>query len=175
MPSSQKKVSIQNHNMETILSANLVSSSRVWVYQANRFLSQTELMKITADLRDFLGEWNAHGAKLSADAVILYDRFVVLMVDESQAMASGCSIDKSVALVKSWEQSLGLDFFDRMQILYKEGNEIKEDRMHDFWAKRKALIVNDDTVVFNNLVKNKVEFETLWEVPFKDSWHASMW
>lgn len=161
--------------METILSANLAPSSRVWVYQANRFLNEAEVKKMHSDLHEFLNDWNAHGAKLSADAALVYDRFVVLMVDESQALASGCSIDKSVALVKSWETAFGLDFFDRMQILYKEGNKIKEDRMHDFWAKRKALLVNDDTIVFNNLVKNKAEFETLWEVPFKESWHASMW
>lgn len=161
--------------MNNLLSQELPNSSRVWVYQANRFLTERELDEIKEDLKAFLSDWNAHGSRLNADASLVYNRFVVLMVDESQAMASGCSIDKSVQLVKSWEQKYGLDFFDRMQILYKEGGEIKEQRMHDFWAMRKALLINDDTIVFNNLVGNKGEFENSWEVPFKDSWHAKMW
>lgn len=161
--------------MSNILSQELPDSSRVWVYQANRFLQENELLEIKKDLMAFLSDWNAHGARLSADAILVYDRFVVLMVDESQTMASGCSIDKSVALIKSWEERFGLDFFDRMQILYKEGEEIKEQRMHEFWAMRKALLINDETIVFNNLVSNKAEFESSWEVPFKDSWHSKMW
>lgn len=161
--------------MSNVLSQELPDSSRVWVYQANRFLHEDELAEMKKDLKAFLSEWNAHGSRLSADAILIYNRFVVLLVDESKAMASGCSIDKSVALVKQWEQRYGLDFFDRMQILYKEGGEIKEQRMHDFWAMRKALLIDDETIVFNNLVSNKGEFEASWEVPFKESWHSKMW
>jgi hypothetical protein len=29
--------------------------------------------------------------------------------------------------------------------------------------------INDDTIVFNNLVSTKAEFETNWETPLKDS------
>jgi len=36
-------------------------------------------------------------------------------------------------------------------------------------AKDKA--VTRKTIVFNNLVLNKKELETLWEVPASDSWH----
>ena len=34
--------------------------------------------------------------------------------------------------------------------------------------------VTGDTIVFNNLVNTKIEFETAWEVPAKDSWHKHM-
>jgi hypothetical protein len=37
-------------------------------------------------------------------------------------------------------------------------------------AKDKA--VSGNTIVFNNLVENKEEFETHWEVPASDSWHS---
>jgi hypothetical protein len=30
--------------------------------------------------------------------------------------------------------------------------------------------VNDDTIVFNNLVQTKRDFEAKWQVPYKDSW-----
>jgi hypothetical protein len=32
--------------------------------------------------------------------------------------------------------------------------------------------VTENTLVFNNLVVNKAEFLSQWEVPAKDSWHA---
>jgi len=40
--------------------------------------------------------WTAHNNQLKAKGEIRYNRFLILIVDESQAGASGCSIDKSV-------------------------------------------------------------------------------
>jgi len=37
-------------------------------------------------------------------------------------------------------------------------------------AKKKQLTL--DVTVFNNLVLNKMEYDTLWEVPASVSWHA---
>jgi hypothetical protein len=37
-------------------------------------------------------------------------------------------------------------------------------------AKQKA--VSKNTIVFNNLVATKEEYENHWEVPAEESWHA---
>ena len=75
---------------------HLAEHSRVWVYQANRFLSDQEIVAISNALSQFIESWNAHGASLYAGFEIISSRFVVLAVDEEKALASGCSIDKSV-------------------------------------------------------------------------------
>ena len=51
------------------------------------------------------------------------NRFLILAVDESQASASGCSIDSSVKFVKAMESELGTDFFNRMNLVILNAKE----------------------------------------------------
>lgn len=68
--------------------------SRVWIYQSDRKLTDPEVGKIQQELDDFTIGWTAHNNQLKARAEIRYNRFLILIVDESQAGASGCSIDR---------------------------------------------------------------------------------
>lgn len=149
--------------------------ARVWIYQCNRFLSEGEQESVKSRASAFIEQWNSHGNELDATYELFYGKFLVFFVDEQQASVSGCSIDKSVALMKELENELGVGFFDRMLIAYKDGDKIEQKQMNDFWALRKANIVTNDTIVFNNLVANKGEFVNSWQVPFSESWHAEMW
>ncbi|MGN6639512.1 MAG: ABC transporter ATPase, partial [Mucilaginibacter sp.] len=87
--------------------------SRVWIYQSNRELTDNETSRLLDLLNKFAAEWTAHNHQLKAKAEIRYNRFIVLIVDESQAGASGCSIDKSVNFLKGLEQEFGISLFDR--------------------------------------------------------------
>jgi hypothetical protein len=103
----------------------------------------------------------------------MQNRFVVLMVDESQAGASGCSIDKSVYFVQGVEQAFGVKMFDRMLFAYQnEAGEVKTASSIEFDQLYKNGLINDETLVFDNLVKTKADFEGKWLKPLKDSWHA---
>ena len=154
---------------------HLAAHSRVWVYQANRFLSKEEVGTISTALSEFIESWNAHGAALYAGFEIVSNRFVVLAVDEEKALASGCSIDKSVHFFQRIGEKFGLDFFNRMQVIYELNGELKDAPLHQFWAMRKAKLINDDVIVYDNLVKDISEFQSRWRVPFSKSWHAEMW
>lgn len=124
--------------------------------------------------KQFVAGWQSHGTPLRAAFEVLYQRFVVLAVDEAHANASGCSIDKSVHFVQALAQEHGLNLFDRMQVAYREGNAIKTAHMHDFGDMLAAGTVTSNTVVFNNLVQTVAELQTSWEVPVEKSWHARM-
>ncbi|HEX8515652.1 MAG TPA: ABC transporter ATPase [Bacteroidia bacterium] len=148
------------------------SDARVWVYQSNKALSADEVMAIREAGEKFISGWSAHGAALRASFDILYDRFVVIGVDEKQALASGCSIDKSVHFIKDLEQKLKLDFFDRMQVAYKDANDILACSLNEFEKLAKDNKVNEETIVFNNMVSSKTAFDKEWEVPLKQSWQS---
>lgn len=149
---------------------NMPSDARVWVYQSNKALTDDEVKSIQAEGEKFLTDWNAHGAALRASFEVLYNRFVVIGVDEKQALASGCSIDKSVHFIKGLEQKFNLNFFDRMQVAYKNNKQILACSLSDFEKLAEQKIVNEDTIVFNNMVSSKSSFEKEWEVPLKNSW-----
>jgi len=149
-------------------------NSRVWVYQADRELSATETEQVQQQLNSFTTSWTAHNNQLKAKAEVRYNRFLVLIVDESQAGASGCSIDKSVHFMQHLEQEFGINLFDRFNLAYRDGDKVLSAPRHAFEEMIKQNTINKQTIVFNNMVQNLRELETKWEVPFKDSWHIQL-
>jgi len=149
-------------------------NSRVWVYQADRELTNDEVIQAQVLLDNFTTGWTAHNNQLKAKAEIRYNRFLILIVDESQAGASGCSIDKSVHFMQQLEAKFGINLFDRFNLAYREGNEVLSAPRNAFEDKLKAGAINADTIVFNNLVQNLAELNAKWEVPFKNSWHIQL-
>jgi len=155
--------------------SEMPDDARVWIYQANRNLSVGENSQIVDSVSAFIDDWTSHGKSMDASFEILMNRLVVIAVDEKQAMASGCGIDKSVNFMKSLGADMGIDFFVRTQVLYIVGGKIMESPLHVFWASKKAGNILDDTIVIDTTVKNLGELRSRLEVPFKDSWHAEMW
>ncbi len=147
---------------------------RIWIYQADRPLTDVEGKHVLAKLEGFTSQWKAHGKALAAKAEIRYDRFVIVMVDDNVAPPTGCSIDKSVHMLKEIEGELGITLFDRMQIAYRDSEGIRVVPRTEFEQLLAIGEVTDETVVFNNLVASYPELETLWEVPLRESWHANV-
>jgi hypothetical protein len=153
---------------------NFSENSKVWIYQSNRELAAAEVDQITKSLHDFTADWTAHNNQLKATAEIRYKRFIILVVDETQAGASGCSIDKSVNLMKALEQEFNINLFDRFNIAYRDGDAIKSVGRFEFEELIKHGKVGAETIVFNNLVPDLKSLDSQWEVPFKSSWHKQV-
>ncbi|RMG88572.1 MAG: hypothetical protein D6714_00470 [Bacteroidetes bacterium] len=152
----------------------LSDTSRVWIYQSSRPFKDEELPRLRAELRDFVQNWASHNMDLKAFGDIFHNRFIVLMVDESQAGASGCSIDASVRFIKYLEQTFDTNLFDRMTFAWRDGNTIKTAPKEQFARLYAEGKINDHTLVFDNLVKTKAEFDGEWIKPLALSWHKRM-
>jgi len=152
---------------------NLDPDSRVWIYQSNKEISRETAALIKSEIENFVSQWTAHNHALKAWGDLIENRFIVLMVDETQAGASGCSIDKSVAFVKYCAEKAALDFFDRFNFAYRVGGELHSADRFEFEALYKKGEINDSTIVFNNLVQTKAEFEEKWQIPLAESWHKN--
>ena len=101
----------------------LPPSTRVWVYQSNKPFADGQVPEIRKHVQEFATKWVSHNRQLHSFADVLHNRFIVLMVDESQAGASGCSIDASVHFLQALQQHYQVDLFDRMVFSYKAGEE----------------------------------------------------
>jgi len=149
----------------------LPDTSRVWIYQANRSLTENEISEITLKTTQFLENWTAHGTDLKAGFEIKYKRFIVIALDEDQASASGCSIDASVHFIQELEKEYNIDLLDKMNVSYKQGEYIAYKTLSDFRKMAKQRAVSKNTIVFNNLVNTLLEYKENWEVPASESWH----
>lgn len=150
---------------------SLPDSSRVWIYQANRSFSEQELQEINQKLEHFIQEWTAHGADLKASFEIKYNRFITIALDQELNAATGCSIDASVQFIQQLEKEYNVDLLDKMNVSYKQGEFIAYKPLVDFRKMARNKAVSPKTIVFNNLVNNKAEYLSDWEVPASESWH----
>jgi hypothetical protein len=150
----------------------LPESARVWIYQSSRPFREGELDEIREDLDAFLTQWTAHGADLKAGYQIPYNRFLVIGLDQQHAEASGCSIDASVHFVQALEGKYDVTLLDRMNVTFKQGPHIAYKPLGEFRKMAKSRAVSGKTIVFNNLVNSKQEYQEHWEVPASESWHS---
>lgn len=151
---------------------NLPDTSRIWIYQSNRSFTEDEIQNISTELRNFLEKWTAHGSDLLASYKIEYKRFIIIGLNQNLNSASGCSIDASVHFIQSLEQRFNVDLLDKMNVSYKHGEHVAYKPLSDFKKMAKQGAVSPKTIVFNNLVATKGEFEENWEVPASESWHG---
>lgn len=149
--------------------------SRLWVYVAERRLSDDETAWATQQLAAFARQWTAHSQALLATAEIIDNQVVVLMVDETRAGASGCSIDKSVHFLEQIGQQLGVDFFDRMTFGWvDESGQTRFAKRNEFSDLVKNATITPNTLVLNTLIQYKKDFEQKWLLPFGESWHKRL-
>jgi hypothetical protein len=132
----------------------LPDHSRVWLYLANRKLDSTELHYAEEQLQSFLKSWAAHGKNLFCDGRFLFDQYLVLVVDEKQESASGCSIDSSVRFVKSLGNELGVDFFNRMNVLEFDGEKTNTTNYFEAIEKKSTFL--------NPLIESLFELRGSW-------------
>lgn len=151
---------------------DLPDTSRIWIYQADRSLTENEISEIKQKLEVFLEQWTVHGSTLQASYEIRYKRFIIIALNQELQAASGCSIDASVNFIQQLEKEYNIELLDKMNVSYRQGDFIAYKPLLDFKKMAKQKAISQNTIVFNNLVTNKYEYLNYWEVPARDSWHA---
>jgi hypothetical protein len=154
---------------------NFSPNSRVWVYQSDRNLNESETEEVQKKVDFFTQDWTAHNQMLKAKGEIIKGRFLVLIVDETQAGASGCSIDKSVRFVQQLGENLETDFFNRLIFSFiDEKNNIQsvgKQQLKAFFAENK---INENTLIFDTLVSNYADFQNGFTKTLGESWMRKM-
>ncbi|GAB4489278.1 MAG: hypothetical protein OHK0019_06630 [Saprospiraceae bacterium] len=154
--------------------AAFAPESRVWIYTTNRPLTEAETSRAQQALDAFARQWTAHNQALQAKAEVFQNQFVILMVDETRAGASGCSIDKSVHFLEGLGQEIGVDFFERMRFAWVENGEMQFGNRAEFSSKVAEGKISEGTLVVNTLAQTKRDLEEKWLLPFGKSWHRRL-
>ena len=145
-------------------------NARVWVYQANRQLTEEETGIITETLKAALDTWEAHGKTLTASGKVFEHRFVVIAVDERNELPSGCSIDKSTHWLQEIGHQLNIDFFDRSLAYLDDNGFVETIPVPKIKQAVAEAIVTPYTTIFDNQVNTKAQWMKRWKIPASDSW-----
>lgn len=153
---------------------NMDDGTRVWIYQADRRLTDEEVDRAIKSANEFLNVWTSHGSKMEAAIEVLHGHFILIFADEAQTKASGCGIDKSVHFIQDLGKEFNIDFFNRMNVAFKHENDISlihSSRIQEYISQGK---LSDEDLIFNNLVQAKGDLKNNWIVPLSKSWVAQV-
>ena len=148
--------------------------SRIWIFQSNQLISNIDIESLEKKIDAFLSSWTSHGNQLMVASKIKYNLFIIIALDESCSTASGCSIDKLVNFIKNIENEYQISLLDRLDLSYRDKNKISVLRLDDFKRKILEKKINNDTIVFNNLINLKSDLTDNWEIPLNRSWHQKL-
>jgi hypothetical protein len=91
--------------------------SRMWIFQADRKLTDADKNYLSQTFDRFFPTWTSHEKPMKAAHALLKDFFLVIALDQTQAGASGCGIDKLMHVIRSAGEALQINFFDRNKVL----------------------------------------------------------
>ncbi|RYU78696.1 hypothetical protein [Hymenobacter persicinus] len=150
----------------------LPASARIWIYQASRPLTETEVAGLQPALARFAEAWTSHGRALQASAAILHQQFLVIGLNEAVADASGCSIDASVRFVREVEQELGVDLLEKSQLAFLINGQVQ---LIGRTGLRQAVadgVLTAETLYFDNTVAERAQLQRAWPAPAATTWLA---
>jgi hypothetical protein len=64
-----------------------------------------------------------------------------------------------------------VQLLDKMNVCFKQGDFVQYKELKEFKKLLKNRAVTGRTIIFDNLITSKIDFENYWEVPIEDSWY----
>lgn len=163
-----------NPTSASIQEIHLPIQSRVWIYPFPKVLGGEQLAWVTENTSQFVAQWKAHGKALDAQYAIIENRFLLLAVNEDSHMASGCSIDDSMAFIRQLGASLGGDMTDRSRVFFRrrDNQQIEEIPFHQCATKARNGEMSIYQSVFDFSADRWGKFQLSFERPLEDSFLA---
>lgn len=148
----------------------LPAHSRVWIYQAERALTEKEIEIVNQRLTRFCEGWNTHGNGMPTSFEIIDKQILVLAVDESGLGASGCSIDSSVKVLRELESLIGVNLTDQGKVSVRTSSgDLKIFPALGLKSKVQTGELTQEQEVINPLIRTKADLQQLWQ-PVRNSW-----
>jgi hypothetical protein len=152
---------------------DLAPSSKVWIFQSEREFTPEELQSLTDSLTAFVNNWLSHGALVKGHFKLLHKRFIVFFADEQGEAMCGRAVDSSVRFIKELETKLGTNMLNRSLVAYMKDGKVLSCNLNQLAQLSEEGKISPDTLMFNNLVATKSDFEKNWMIPLSASWHQN--
>lgn len=153
--------------------SSLPDDAKVWVFPSQKKLYANEIESIEKKMSAFILEWESKNEDLQAAFTIKYNRFIVLFA-ETETTISTKTTNDLISFIIQLQLELETELMDKMNACFKQGQYVQYKDLKDFKKLIKDKGVNKNTIVFDNTIATKLEFDEYWEVPASESWYGNM-
>lgn len=144
---------------------NLPENSKVYIYPSSRKFYPKEIEEINVKVKEFCSNWTAFSTTYKME----YNRFLVFFIEEN-ANITTVLLDALASFIFQLEKEYQVTLLDKVNVCFKQGEYVQYQEMKRFRELIKKKSVSNKTIVFNNFIQTKYEFENEWEVPISESW-----
>lgn len=161
--------------MPVVPFASLPDSARVWIFAGDQPMVGAPADRLLAHVDEYLTQWRAHGQPLTCARDWRHDRFLTVAVDQTDAFASGCSIDGLFRTLQSLQHSLGTTLIGGARVQYRDATGAIQSATREQFAKLGATgAVDDHTTVFDATVATAGEWRERFETELGRAWHKEL-
>ncbi|MGJ8745249.1 ABC transporter ATPase [Polaribacter sp.] len=145
--------------------------AKVWIYPSSRKFYPNEIEEVEQKVKTFVENWKSDDENFKASYQFLYNRFLIIFADDVTAPLQNSDIDASVSFILELQQLYNVELLDKMNVCFKQGEFVQYKELKDFKKLVKNKAVTAKTIVFDNLITTKQDYDTFWEVAIEDSWY----
>lgn len=150
---------------------SLPKDAKVWVYPSSRKFYPNEIIEVEAKLKEFVKNWKLDDINFKASYRFLYNRFLILVADDTSSSITNADIDASVSFILTLQQEYNIELLDKMNVCFKQGEYIQYKELKDFKKLLKNKAITRKTIIFDNLITTKQDLENFWEIAIEESWY----
>lgn len=151
----------------------LPEDSKVWIYPSSRKFYATEIDDLENKIKNFIDTWKQDGDNIHASYQLKYNRFITIFTSSEQSISTE-AINELVAFILVLQLEHEVELLDKMNVCFKQGEHVQYKDLKTFKSLIKGKAVNKKSIVFDNLVTTKSEFEDFWEIPVTESWYKNL-
>jgi len=140
-------------------------TSKVYIYPSNRKFYKDEFPVLQEKTKHFLINFK----NVTSFYEIKYQRFIVIMISDDTVLSVD-QTDELVAFILALENEFKVTLIDKVNVCFKQGEYVQLKEIPEFKKLIKNRGVSAKTIVFDNLINSKEEYENYWEMPAEASW-----
>lgn len=151
---------------------SLPDDARIWIFTIQGEIDERTIIFLSNELKSFIHDWTSHQLTLKASAKISEGRFIILGLDQQQAGASGCSIDKLMRFIQKLELDTGLNLLLKNKIAIKGTKGIELIQFQDIKHLKMDGVLSNDIKYYDTMVDTKQVLDTNWLKSLDEGWLA---
>ncbi|WP_405611457.1 ABC transporter ATPase [Polaribacter sp. Asnod1-A03] len=152
--------------------ASIPDDAKVWIYPSSRKFYANEIEELEEKIKKFTENWKPEDENFKASYQFLYNRFIVFVADDAETSLSMLDIDASISFILKLQEEYNVQLLDKMNVCFKQGEFVQYKELKDFKKLLKNKALTGKTIIFDNLITTKLDFESYWETPIEDSWYS---
>ena len=152
---------------------NMPEDAKIWVFPSRKKFYTNQIKELEEKIAGFVRQWTDKNTSLSATSFLKYHRFVIVCAFSPDPISTAIT-NELISFIMELQTDYKTELMDKMNVCFKQGEYVQYKDLKDFKKLIKDKAVNKKTIVFDNLVATKQEFETYWELPASESWYGNM-